>query len=229
MSGAAHVFAIDLDEDGDIDVIGTGRFNDQIVWWESDLNPTGIEATNFTAHQTASAIQLTWQAPIPNNHSHYRIERSQTHEHGYTQIAMIPNEGHKQYAYTDTNVQPGVAYYYRLGIVSNGGETTWHGPVQAMVHESSVPLSLSVIPNPFATTATISLCGIGHGVEHVELMIYDITGRKVRDLILYPSSLTLETTWDGRDDVGKQVSPGIYFATLRSGQFTTTRKIILHR
>jgi hypothetical protein len=127
------------------------------------------------------------------------------------------------------DVQPGVAYYYKLGIVTNSGETAWHGPVQAMVHESNAPPSLSITPNPFATSATISLSGMGHGAEHVELMIYDITGRKVRDLILYPSSLTLEATWDGRDDVGKQVSPGIYFATLRSGQFTTTRKIILHR
>ncbi len=41
---ARSVFAIDLDDDGDVDVLGAAEFADDITWWEND----GSE--NFTVH-----------------------------------------------------------------------------------------------------------------------------------------------------------------------------------
>ena len=75
-------------------------------------------------------------------------------------------------------------------------------------------MRLTCMPNPFTTSTSIHLTGIGQSAERIELQIYDVAGRRVRDFILYPSSFILETTWDGRDEGGKVVSPGIYFISL---------------
>jgi hypothetical protein len=74
----------------------------------------------------------------------------------------------------------------------------------------------TAFPNPFTTRVEISLVGEAENRRNggSELKIYDVAGRRVRDLILYPSSFILETTWDGRDEQGKLVSPGIYFVSL---------------
>jgi hypothetical protein len=45
-SGAADVFAIDLDGDGDIDVLGAAYTDNKISWWENDGNPV----PTFTEH-----------------------------------------------------------------------------------------------------------------------------------------------------------------------------------
>lgn len=74
-------------------------------------------------------------------------------------------------------------------------------------------IRIRVEPNPFHDRITISLGGEpGHrGSGETQIGIYDISGRRVRNLVLYPSSFILETTWDGRDNDGKVVSQGIYF------------------
>jgi hypothetical protein len=75
---------------------------------------------------------------------------------------------------------------------------------------------LTCSPNPFCTQIKVSLVAEpgNLSIGEPEIRIYDVAGRRVRDLILYPSSFILETTWDGRDEQGKLVSPGIYFVSL---------------
>jgi hypothetical protein len=62
------------------------------------------------------------------------------------------------------------------------------------------------------------------------LAIYDIAGRQVRAL----ASGTLaagstEYAWDGRNDAGRPVAPGLYFARLTAGGDVIVRKVILSR
>ncbi len=72
---------------------------------------------------------------------------------------------------------------------------------------------LTAIPNPFFREIEIQLCGVSEygSIGEPEIQIYNVSGRKVRDFILYPSSFILGVTWDGRDEVGKVLPPGIYF------------------
>ncbi len=52
----------------------------------------------------------------------------------------------------------------------------------------TIPLSLLCQPNPFATSITLILPSIEQRAERIEINIYDVSGRRVRDFILYPSS-----------------------------------------
>ncbi|MCK4233476.1 T9SS type A sorting domain-containing protein, partial [candidate division WOR-3 bacterium] len=63
--------------------------------------------------------------------------------------------------------------------------------------------------------------------DRPQLKIYDAAGRLVKNFILYPSSFILpaKLEWDGSDDEGRKVTPGIYFARLSSGKNSHIKKI----
>jgi hypothetical protein len=83
-------------------------------------------------------------------------------------------------------------------------------------------------PNPFGleTTITYSLTT----KSNVTLTVYNIAGREVVRLLegeMEPGYHSLR--WDGKDEVGKEVSSGIYFYRLHTYNFIQTRKMVLLR
>jgi hypothetical protein len=62
------------------------------------------------------------------------------------------------------------------------------------------------------------------------LAIYDIAGRRVRTLAAGTLAAgSKEYAWDGRNDAGQPVAPGLYFARLTAGEEVLVRKVILSR
>jgi flagellar hook assembly protein FlgD len=59
-------------------------------------------------------------------------------------------------------------------------------------------------------------------------MIYDIIGREVMRLVdeIRPAGYH-ELRWNGRDDAGRQVASGIYFARLMTPEYTKSMKMLL--
>ena len=67
----------------------------------------------------------------------------------------------------------------------------------------------------------------------VELSIYDLSGRRIRHLVERRSLSTgqYSMSWDGRDDTGAKVAPGIYCGRLRidaelAGAGVTDREVL---
>ncbi len=54
--GANSVFAIDLDDDGDVDVLGAAFYADEITWWENDGNENLTEHTIDSTFEGASGV-----------------------------------------------------------------------------------------------------------------------------------------------------------------------------
>ncbi len=91
----------------------------------------------------------------------------------------------------------------------------------AMLHQNQ--------PNPFrpATTIRFTIPG-GQESRSVSLTIHDVQGRLVRTLIdsrVAPGDH--EVVWDGIDDGGNPVSPGIFFSVLKAGDKSLSRKMTL--
>jgi hypothetical protein len=81
-------------------------------------------------------------------------------------------------------------------------------------------------PNPFNQMTKIEFTVPKSGF--VSLNIYDILGRKVRTLVSeHLSSGYKSVLWDGRNNAGKEVSSGIYFYQLRTGDYSETKKLVL--
>ena len=84
-------------------------------------------------------------------------------------------------------------------------------------------------PNPFnASTSIRYTLPIS---AHIELTIYNIQGQLVRTLLRGEESPgTYIVTWDGRDDIDRNVSSGVYFYQLKiPGGIQKTRKMLFLR
>jgi hypothetical protein len=120
---------------------------------------------------------------------------------------------------------PPGCYQYVVQMIN--GSTVHYTPlIEVRIPERPPRMTLSLTPNPFSTSTTMALTGMAQGAKRTEVVIYDITGRRVRDFILHPSSFILETTWDGGDNAGKVVSPGIYFVQWCTEEASLTEKVI---
>jgi hypothetical protein len=83
-------------------------------------------------------------------------------------------------------------------------------------------------PNPFHTATTIRFSV--PEVQHVEIEIFDVTGRRVARLLNgRPKAGPNQTTWDGKDDLGRPAASGIYFCTLKTPEGTATQPLVLLR
>ncbi len=92
---------------------------------------------------------------------------------------------------------------------------------------TSLPLTeLDVFPNPFSDRIDIKY-SIGHSAKRVELNIYDVTGRIVKQFDYKTIRLSDHVSWDGRDNAGKKVAGGVYFLQFEMGDNKATKKLLL--
>jgi len=88
---------------------------------------------------------------------------------------------------------------------------------------AAVQRYLTAGPNPFNPTTTIRF-GLLHSGE-VKLNIYDLRGRRVRDLVHGVWAAGHHAVqWDGRDGRGKMMASGVYVARLK-----TAAEVMQHR
>ena len=81
-------------------------------------------------------------------------------------------------------------------------------------------------PNPFNPTTTISYDLPEQAL--VTLGIYDILGKQIKTLVNQSQDAGNKTTfWNGTDNLGRQVSAGVYLYQIQAGEFTQTRKMLL--
>ncbi len=106
----------------------------------------------------------------------------------------------------------------------------WSGYLVANSTTSVIPGSapagpaLSAAPNATAADVTLRFSLTRGG--RVTLGVFSVEGRRVRTL--HKGTLAAgshEVTWDGRDDVGRLVADGLYFARLETSQGLRTTRI----
>ena len=86
-------------------------------------------------------------------------------------------------------------------------------------------MAISCYPNPFSDKSTISVKASEPGIHG--LNIYNIKGQLIRSYGNSSQSSGDHTfQWDGRDDTGRQVSGGIYFAVVEASRYKASSKIL---
>jgi len=94
------------------------------------------------------------------------------------------------------------------------------------VGEGGLPALLTGnAPNPFRSSTLISFSTTKEG--DARLRIYDVEGRLVNTLIegpLPPGSHAVR--WNGEDDAGRRVPPGVYFYRLQGDDGSACRKLV---
>lgn len=90
----------------------------------------------------------------------------------------------------------------------------------------AVPATISMrcYPNPFREQLNLEVKSNGN--QPVALGIYNLKGQKVRSLMLQVHSDKGSISWDGKDDSGRSLSPGLYFVKIADQEHSSTTKIL---
>lgn len=190
-------------------------------------NPLAVELTDFScALISGSSVTLRWSTASETDLSGWVVERSPDGV-SFTEIgrfATSPNPMGQTYSYTDQLPQPGM-YYYRLADVSMTGYQHYHDPLVVTFGAPAAYALGQNFPNPAGTSATTIKYAL-KAPGRTSLRVYNVLGEVVRDLVDRHQVANYYTVrWDGRDNTGKDVSNGVYFYKLISGDFNATKKM----
>jgi hypothetical protein len=119
-----------------------------------------------------------------------------------------------------------VVFFYRYSMAPDLAVTNWdasHGnylflnttPTGIATNHGGLETSrLTAWPNPFRTGVRLLVAARSPS----DVRIVDASGRQVRALRVprSPLSTPYSLSWDGRDEAGRQLAPGVYFAALGS-------------
>ncbi|HGY56862.1 MAG TPA: T9SS type A sorting domain-containing protein [Caldithrix abyssi] len=132
---------------------------------------------------------------------------------------MVGREEDQNFAIYFGTQRKGV-YVYRTPLTGIEHQPSAHLPGQTVLYPN--------YPNPFNPQTTIVFQS--GRKDAVSLAIYDINGRKIRQLIraVLPAGKHVQM-WDGRDDAGNLSASGIYIVSLKVGREKLMRKIILEK
>ena len=120
--------------------------------------------------------------------------------------------------------KPLIVYQYEIPETTNSSGTQSAGQITILTK----PRLFQNYPNPFRTQTAIRYSLPAQ--SKVSLIVYDISGREVRNLIDENKEPGLYTSnWDGKDNQGKSVSSGVYFYRLKTGDYQNTDRAIIIR
>ncbi|MFN8548898.1 MAG: FlgD immunoglobulin-like domain containing protein [Candidatus Eisenbacteria bacterium] len=114
----------------------------------------------------------------------------------------------------------------RFGVASSGADYALWREVAPLRSNSPDRVLVAVSPNPAPGAADIRLRVQRQGPAAVAL--FDLAGRRVRRM--FNGSIEAGVTWitwDGRDDQGRHLPPGIYFVRARTGDGDAGARITL--
>jgi len=89
---------------------------------------------------------------------------------------------------------------------------------------------LGAHPNPAHSSTRIRFASGER--RAVTLRVYDSSGRLMRTLVdgrVIEGNYAVEAPWDGRDETGHAVAPGVYFYELRSGTEAASGRLVILR
>ena len=95
----------------------------------------------------------------------------------------------------------------------------------SLLEEWETDIRISACPNPFLSDVVFEVFSLGDRSHQVEVAVFDIRGRKLRDLSSPPNG-SAYLVWDGRDLQGENVAPGVYFASVCVGPETSIQKLV---
>ncbi|MCD4651067.1 MAG: T9SS type A sorting domain-containing protein [Candidatus Cloacimonetes bacterium] len=183
-----------------------------------------VNLTGMVVGQDSSNVMLQWDHPIYRpTVTNYKVYRNEE------EVGMVAGN---------------IIYYTDIGLA--GGEYIYF--VTAMYDQiesvASNEITLSIVgnddnnmipvvtelnnnyPNPFNPVTTIGYSLKETGM--VNVIVFNMRGQKVTTLVNETQKAgRYSVVWDGKSDTGKDISSGVYFYRMKTGRYTSTKKMIL--
>ena len=194
----------------------------------SPSNPLAVSLTDFScALISGNSVTLRWATASETDLYKWVVERSPDGA-AYTEVGEVavnsPNPMGASYSFTDRLDEPGM-YYYRIADVSLSGFRHYHDPLVVTFGAPAVYALGQNFPNPMGSSATAIKYAL-KAPGRTTLRVYNVLGEEVRTLVdRHQAANYYSVHWDGRDNGGRDVSNGVYFYKLSSGDFSDVRKL----
>ncbi len=203
-------------------------------------DPTPVDLLEAAADSVAEGIRLRWRAGPDESGVRWLLFRRTAggpdDPGDATPAGYDPVGGDQEFLgagpheYLDRAVTGGQWYAYLVARVGTDGGVDYSAPLLAHAPGTVARLDLRpAAPSPFSgRTGFIFYVPAPGG--RVRLEVFDVVGRRARVLHDAPAAPGRHALgWDGRDDSGRRLPSGVYFARLSLGDDTRTRRIVLTR
>jgi photosystem II stability/assembly factor-like uncharacterized protein len=201
---------------------GVGTLGYIVSYLDTSIVP--VELVNFSAEYSNNKINLYWMTATEANNYGFEILKS-TDSDNWTKIGFVFGYGttteRSDYSFTDDKVF-GSKIYYKLKQIDYDGRFTYSKTIIVSVENLPLFFNLSQnFPNPF-NNSTVIRYQIPKN-EFITLKIFDVLGNEVKTLtegnkVAGYYSVTFSADF---------LSSGIYFYKLTSGEYSSTKKLIL--
>lgn len=168
--------------------------------------PVGLTATHNEA-----AVILNWPKST-RQISSYLIYRNHTGHAPWTQIASVPSEAS---TFVDQHVYPGLQYFYAITATNSaGGEGQLSQVVEVAIPEETIASPapnldrVIFVPNPYRLHGGVNSMEFRNLPRRATIRIYNSTGDLIKQ-IDHRNNTSIQR-WNGQNEVGGQISPGIY-------------------
>ena len=208
--------------------------------YEIELTDMGgvlpVELTTFTLNLIDNTVVLKWETATEVNNYGFEVERqyqgirnkkqeTRSNDEDWEKIGFVEGYGNsnspKLYSFTDQSIESSGQYLYRLKQIDIDGAFEYSNKVEVDIgYPNNYELKQNY-PNPFnpSTTITYSIPNDGQ----VTLSIYDVLGNEVA---LLENGNKSAGNYSYNFDASN-FSSGLYFYTIKSGQFIETKKMLL--
>lgn len=210
----------------DIWNIGNSR-NDEYPYldWQypGDDTPLPVTLAYFKAEAEQGRVMLSWRTESETENAVFRVYRNDA------MIAELEGAGTtsepQDYQWTDNYVIPGRSYTYVLADVDLKGKETKHPEIEVEIEvEDGTGRDFNIgaaYPNPFNPATVVPLSLTKDAM--VSAMLYDITGRPLREL----HNGTLSAGSHDLKIDGADLSTGVYLLHVRMNDAVHVQKIAL--
>jgi len=189
-----------------------------------------VELTSFTANVSEHKILLDWSTATELNNYGFEIERASgnKNELHYITIGFVNGKGNSteisNYTFIDKSPVAGKSFY-RLKQIDFDGDYKYYYPVSVEYSGVTKYELLQNYPNPFNPKTIINYSIPKSG--NVSLKIYNILGVEVAELVDEYKEAGKHSVDFSTDLLKGQIGSGVYFYTLKAGEFVQTRKMIV--
>lgn len=221
---------------------GAGDYS--TVWDFATESSLPVTIYSFSAEPVQDGIILRWITQSEINNRGFILERAAGTVRvspalqwnciaSYETHNALRGQGNSAqqsvYTFTDTDVNAGMNYVYRLSDVSTHGAVHIYDTIGTAIPDTPGETALRPpFPNPFNPKTRISYELAEAGA--VEITVYDLLGRKIQTLVNENQSAgSYHVYWHGDDGGGRQVASGAYLLILKTCEGIRMQKVLMVR
>jgi photosystem II stability/assembly factor-like uncharacterized protein len=215
-------------------ITGTQTAQMGFVLFTDNAGGVPVELVSFTAEFVESRVNLSWTTASELNNLGFEIERKAESEEWRT-IGFTEGKGTSieitNYSFTDDLFEISASRLsYRLKQIDFDGTYVYSDEVEIEIVRPVAFSLLQNYPNPFNPTTNIGFRIADFGF--VSLKVYDILGNEITTLVneeLPAGEYEVEfnTQSNSSSRLVRNLTSGIYFYQLKTGNYIQTKKMIL--